>query len=440
MLVLKYLLLAVAAVLFAGAAGVLLFDLYQAIARIRQGRQAGTQEDGRPDGAIPLRLRWRTAAKLFAAGWLPLLLGLSIVVVPSGMAGVRVSQFAGTLPGTLYPGLHFIKPLIEHVALYEIRDHVYTTTVAEDEEKRGETLRVQSKEGMNIGIAITVRFRLDAQRLDFIHANLPHPVEREIVAPVIASVFRQLVPNYMVREVFATRREEIRRQAAEEIARRLGEDAIVVKEVMLRDIQLPPEYAKGLEELLLKEQENERLVYEIQIKEKQVRTAELEAEAQKARQVKRAEADALTHVIQAKAEADAMQHTLPLKEKQIQQARLEAEARKEATLKNAEAAAQAKVIDSRAELERRKLLAEAEAARIRLTAAADAERLKMEADVLKQNPLLIQKIIAERLSDKVQIMMVPTDGRFFFANDVLRSPAAVLTDTRPPEDAPPRRP
>jgi hypothetical protein len=35
--------------------------------------------------------------------------------------------------------------------------------------------------------------------------------------------------------------------------------------------------------------------------------------------------------------------------------------------------------------------------------------------------LLIQKIVAERLSDKVQIMMVPMDGKFFFANDVLKT-------------------
>jgi hypothetical protein len=28
--------------------------------------------------------------------------------------------------------------------------------------------------------------------------------------------------------------------------------------------------------------------------------------------------------------------------------------------------------------------------------------------------------VAERLSDKLQIMMVPADGKFFFANDVLR--------------------
>ena len=146
--------------------------------------------------------------------------------------------------------------------------------------------------------------------------------------------------------------------------------------------------------------------------------------------------------MQAKGEADAMQYTLPLKEKQIQQSRLEAQARKEATIQNAEAEAQAKEIDSKAEGERRKLLADAEAQakvvdskaeaqrrtlladaeanRIRVTAVADAERLHSEAVILKDNPLLINKIVAERLSDKLQIMMVPADGKFFFANDVLR--------------------
>jgi regulator of protease activity HflC (stomatin/prohibitin superfamily) len=197
-----------------------------------------------------------------------------------------------------------------------------------------------------------------------------------------------------------------------------------VKEVVLRDIQLPVEYAKGLEGLLIKEQENERLNIELEVKRKQVRTAELEAEAQKAREVTAAEARAQIVVLEAKAQADAMQHTLPLKEKQIQQSRLEAEARKESTVKNAEAMAQAKVIDSKAELEKRKLMSDSDEYRIRRVAIADAERMKLEADVLTANPLLIQKIIAEKLSDQVQIMMVPNDGKFFFANDVLKGMTA----------------
>jgi regulator of protease activity HflC (stomatin/prohibitin superfamily) len=266
-----------------------------------------------------------------------------------------------------------------------------------------------------------VRYRVDSKRLDFVEANLPQPVEKEIVPPVVASVWRELVPNYTVRDVFAAKREEVRMKAANLITQKLAADGIIVKEVMLRDIQLPPEYAKGLETLLLKEQENDRMAVDTEIQQKQVKIAELQAEAAKVQQVKQAEGEAQVHVLQAKGEADAMQYTLPLKEKQIQQSKLEAEARKESTIKNAEAAAEAKVIDSKAEMERRKLLADAEADRIRVTAAADAERMKGEAAILKQNPLLINKIVAERLSDKLQIMMVPSDGKFFFANDVLRS-------------------
>src|SRR5262245_58324257 len=197
---------------------------------------------------------------------------------------------------------------------------------------------------------------------------------------------------------------------------------------MLRDVQLPVEYARGLEGLLLKEQQNEGLGVETEMKAKQVKIAELEAEAAKIQQVKQAEGAATVRVLQAKSEADAMQYTLPLKKQQIEQSRLEAEAHKEATVKNAEAQAEAKVIDSKAELERRNLLADAEAARIRKVAAADAERLKVEAVLLKQNPLLINKIIAERLSDKLQLMMVPSDAKIFF-NDVMKGSITPQTAT-----------
>jgi regulator of protease activity HflC (stomatin/prohibitin superfamily) len=371
---------------------------------------------------------WRRSLALLLLAWGPILLAFSIVVVPSGMAGIRVSQSSGTRPGTLYPGVHLIAPLVEDVAMFDIRDQVFTTgaldngkpAVAPKAPPKPQLLDVQAKEGLTLGLAITVRYRLDARRLDYIQSNLPHPVEKEIVPPVVASVWRDIVPHYTVRDVFSAKREEVRQRAAGLITQKLAVDGIVVKEVMLRDIQLPEEYAKGLETLLLKEQENDQMGVETELKQKQVRIAELEAEASKVQQIKHAEGEARVRVLQAKGEADAMQYTLPLKEKQIQQSKLEAAARKEATIQNAEASAQAKVIDSKAETERRKLLAQAEADRIRVTASADAERMSSEAAILKQNPLLINKIVAERLSDKLQIMMVPADGKFFFANDVLR--------------------
>src|SRR6266536_1252239 len=421
MIFFKYLLLWGGIAMIVAAIAIIARDIYL---QIENKKKAGA-EGAAPTVPSP-KNHWRGAIALALIAWLPIILASGIVVVPSGMGGVRISQTSGTLPGTLYPGAHFLTPLADTVALFDTRDQLFTTGTIESakasEAKQAvEPLRVQAKEGLPVGLAITVRYRLDSKHLDYIQANLPQPVEKEIVPAIVASAWRELVPNYTVREVFATKREEIRRRAADVITQKLAADGIVVKEVMLRDIQLPPEYAQGLQNLLLKEQQNDQMAVQTEIQEKQVRISELEAEATKAQQVKQAEGEAQVRVLQAKAESDAMQYTLPLKQKQIEQTKLEAEAHKEATVKNAEAMAEAKVIDSKAEMERRKLLAEAEADRIRVTAVADAERMKNEGAILKQNPLLINKIIAEKLSDKLQIMMVPSDGKFFFANDVLKS-------------------
>jgi regulator of protease activity HflC (stomatin/prohibitin superfamily) len=416
MVLLRYLLIFGGIVLLAGAVAILIMDVYQ----ILKFRKDPTREK-------PPAPRWHEASTLGACAVAPLLLGLSIAVVPSGSAAVRINQFAGTRPGTLYPGVHWIVPLVEEIELYDTRDGIFTTQAVDDPKKEKTALRVQTREGLMVGLAVALRYRLDPSKLSYIHANLPQPLDQEMIAPAVASALRDIAPGYLVRELFSTKREEVRQAAAARIVAKLGADGIVVKELVLRDIQLPAEYAKGLEGLLLKEQENERLNIDLELKQKMVRSAELEADALKVREVTAAEARAQVVVLEAKAQADAMQHTLPLKEKQIQQSRLEAEARKESTVKNAEAMAQAKVIDSKAELEKRKLMSEGDEDHIRRVASADAERMRLEATVLKENPLLIQKIIAERLSDKVQIMMVPNDGKFFFANDVLKGMQSVST-------------
>ena len=442
MVFLKYLLMLGGIGVITIAAGILAYDICLEM----KYRQALTMANAGPLPSVP-QMRWRSSLALAMLAWGPIILAVGIVVVPSGMAGVRVSQSSGTLPGTLYPGAHFLVPLAENVVLFDTRDQLFTTGTLENAGNAGagkvtksEPLNVQAKEGLALGLSITVRYRLDPKHLDYIQSNLPQPVEKEIVPAVVASAWRELVPNYTVRDVFAAKREEVRKRASDVITQKLAADGVIVKEVMLRDIQLPPEYAKGLESLLLKEQESDRMAVQTDIQQKQVRISELEAEATKAQQVKQAEGEAQVRVLQAKSEADAMQYTLPLKQKQIEQSKLEAEARKETTVKGAEAQAEAKVIDSKAEMERRKLLAEAEADRIRVTAAADAVRLQSEGAILKQNPLLINKIVAERLSDKLQIMMVPADGKFFFANDVLRgmSVANHASQAEEPEEQQPK--
>ena len=66
------------------------------------------------------------AAKLLALAAVTSLASKSLVVVPDGHAGVRVSQISGVRAGTLYPGTHLIFPLTERVVLYDVRDQVFS--------------------------------------------------------------------------------------------------------------------------------------------------------------------------------------------------------------------------------------------------------------------------------------------------------------------------
>ena len=419
MLALKLLLAVAGALLLATALAIPLFNIINSILRARKAAEGNSREPMIDAGEIP----WRGPVALALAACLPLLIAQSIVVVPAGMGAIRISQVSGTLPGTLYPGKHLITPLVDSVQMFDLRDQLFTAGIVEGTNKAAQKngLKVQSREGLNIGLAITVRYRLDPNKLDSVQSRLPQPAEKELVPPIVASAWRELAPHYTVREIFSTKREEVRAKAAGIIAKKLFADGIVVEEVMLADIQLPEEYAKGLEGLLLKEQEDDQLNIQTEIQQKQVKIAELQAEAEARQKIKQAEGEAQSKVVEAKGEADAMQFTLPLKQKQIEQSKLEAEARKEATIQNAQADAEAKVIDSKAEVQRRNLLAESEASRVKLMAAANAERMSSEAELLNKSPLLINKIIAERLSDKIQVVMVPADGKFFFANDVFKA-------------------
>ena len=482
MLFLRFLLIAGCFGLFACVAGMVLYDIFLAyeLDRLlrRRPKPTGTSllgEVSAPAPAPPVvsmrtrrKIRWGAAARLSILAAMSGLLGRSILVVPDGQAGVRISQLSGVQPGTLYAGTHLIVPLVDHVQLFDVRDRVFSTTALAVRNDKMEALEVQAREGLSVGLEVTVRYRIDPSRLAYIQANVPQPVDSEIVEPTVVAAFHEVAPNYIVRDLFSTKREEFRSRATQLITTRLAGDGIVVKEVLLKKVELPEEYAKGLEDLLLKEQEDDRTSVDAEIEQKKVAIAQSQAEAAKVREVKRAEGDAQSQVIMAKAQSDAMQFTLPLKQKQIEQSRLEAEARKQTTIEDAEAAAQAKVIDSKAEQQRQalvadseanhirvsaaadqdrqKLLADSEANRIRVTAQADSDREKLQADAeanrirltaqaesdemqlqaaaLKVNPLLVQLTIAQRLSDRVQIMMVPNDGKFFFTNDVLRSARA----------------
>src|SRR5438094_8657858 len=127
MLALKWLLMIVGAGLFGSAGALVAYDVYLSEQLRRLLSRNKTDESGvevEPLARRPLRpVRWRLALQLTVAGALLLLITESFAVIPDGAAGVRVSEFWGARPGTMYPGMRLVTPLVDSIAIADASEH-----------------------------------------------------------------------------------------------------------------------------------------------------------------------------------------------------------------------------------------------------------------------------------------------------------------------------
>jgi len=98
---------------------------------------------------------------------------------------------------------------------------------------------------------------------------------------------------------------------------------------------------------------------------------------------------------------------LPFKQKQIEQRQLEAEADKVSRIKGAEANAQARVIEATGEADSRHKLADAEVYRLEQVGKVTSEQMARDGELISKHPLLIQKALADKLSDKISVIIAP---------------------------------
>ena len=353
------------------------------------------------------------AAVIGAAGWV-LFTHPPVRTVGAGEVGVRTNLLSGDVvqwrDGSILavPGLH-------EAQVFSVRDRIYRP--AQIASASGPA-PVQSIEGLSVGVDMAVRYALDASQLRAAARNLPADVDAEIVEPAVQNVVYKVFARYTVREIFSTKRVEIQQAIEADLRQRLAADGVALKGVLVGKVDLPADYKRGMEGLLAEELETQKMEYTLQLKDKRVKETALEASAEKVRRELRAEAAAREQVIAARAQEEAMKHVLPFKQRQVEQRRLEAEAEKEARMKVAEGNAQARRIEATGEADARKRLAEAEAFRMEKVGQANAEQMAREGALLSRHPLLIQKTLADKLSDKVQVIIAPpgSGGGFVAAN------------------------
>ncbi len=329
------------------------------------------------------------------------------VLVRTNVWDGSVSAFtAGTV--LLLPGLH-------QERRFSTLDQVYRPT---ESASASGPAPFQSIEGLSIGIDLAVRWTVEPTLLPQKSKEFPDNLSADLVRPVVQGVMFPLFAKYSVREIFSSKRAEIQQQLMAELKPRFAALGLRLKGVDVGNVDLPQDYRDGMEKLLAEELDTEKIRYTLELKEAQVKQQQLEAEADKVRRQTAAEAAGQEQVIAAKAQEETMKHILPFKQKQIEQRQLEAEADKVARIRTAEGSAEARRIEAKGEADSRQKLADAEAYRLDLVGKANAGQMEREGALIAHYPLLIQKTLADKLSDKVQVIIAPTPdaGRFIGSN------------------------
>ncbi len=348
--------------------------------------------------------------------------------VGRGEVAVRVNQFSGAASEfregslLLLPGLHQLRS-------FPLRDQSYRP--AQLASASG-AAPLQSVEGLSLGMELTLRWGLDTTRLPQLARSLPDDIEQEIVGPALQGIVYKLIARHTVREIFSSKRAEIQQTLEAELRTKLAADGLLLRSIQIGKIDLPADYRRGLDGLLAESLATERMRYTLEIKDKQVRQTELEAAADKVRREIAAEAAAREQLIAAKAQEEAMKHVLPFKQRQIEQRQLEAEANSVTRLKLAQSNAQARRIEAEGEAQARQQLADAEAYRLAQLGKVNAQQMATEGELITRHPLLVQKAMADKLSDKIQVIIAPPPAAGGFIGNALlggRSQASVVDNS-----------
>ena len=357
-----------------------------------------------PSIAFPRRAAaWLLVLAVVAGAVLALVRNPPVKGVGSGEVGVRLNRYTGETTewrdGSVLaiPGLH-------ETRVFSLRDRVYRPLQSA---RADGPAPLQSLEGLSLGADITVRYALDPAKLSAVFRTLPEDLGGEIVEPAVQGAIYKTFARHTVREIFATKRAEILKAIESELAARLGADGLALKGVLIGKVDLPADYRRGMESLLAEELASEKMRYTLELKDKRVKETALDGEAEKVRREKAAEASGREQVIAARSQEEAMKHVLPFKERQIEQRKLEADAEKAARIKQAEASAAARRIEANGEADARRRLAEAEAYRLEKVGKANSEQMAREGALVTAHPLLIQKTLADKLADKIQVIIAP---------------------------------
>ena len=178
-------------------------------------------------------------------------------------------------------GITFVAPFISATQDYDLRRLEYTMSGVSGEGRKSDiddSLWSPTKEGLQVGIDLTVWHHLDPDRVISIHQKIGPDYEDKIIRPAIRSVIRLVISEYAVMDVYSARRAEIQDEINRKTKTLIEKDGFVVDEVVLRDVRFTPEFSKAIEAKQIAQQSAEQMKYTLEKEQKEAERKVIEAQ------------------------------------------------------------------------------------------------------------------------------------------------------------------
>ncbi len=215
--------------------------------------------------------------------WISSLVASPFVTVGAGQRAVLFSLSGGTVAGQLGEGTHLIVPIVQQAVYYDVRSQTYTMSATswEGEIKGDDSLRVLTLDGQEVSVELSVRFHVDRAKVSELHKSVGPDYINKIIRPSVRSQARTVIASHTVTEVYSTKREAVEGEIESRLKEDLAKNDIILEEVLLRDVQFSPAFAKAIEDKQIAQQNAQRMQYVLlqAEKEKQQRILEAQGDA-----------------------------------------------------------------------------------------------------------------------------------------------------------------
>ena len=123
------------------------------------------------------------------------------------------------------------------------------------EQKNEETMDILDKNGLSIGMDVTIRFNPVYDRIGYLHETFGQGYISTLVVPEVRATVRRVTGRYTAEEIYSTKRAEVEEKINEETASALSSNNIKLQALLIRSINLPADIKQAIETKLKSQQE-----------------------------------------------------------------------------------------------------------------------------------------------------------------------------------------